>query len=82
MRKIALCLFLLSIGPASAQNGPSVVELQRAISVLQGQRNAAHDQAAQCGVDHMTARDGNAKLKAEIEELKKKIPAENTEPNK
>jgi hypothetical protein len=64
--------FTLLAAPALAQQAPpDPATLQRAITAIQQQRNSALDQAASMQIEAQRLADENAKLKAEIEELKK-----------
>jgi hypothetical protein len=56
---------------ARAQQLPDVATLQRAITILQQRRNAAMDALANCDVQRAALAEEVAKLKAEIEKLKK-----------
>lgn len=67
-----LCAFVV---PACAQQ-PSPDALKTAIGALQQQRNQAMDAVVEMQIQTKTMADENAKLKAEIEDLKKKIPTE------
>ena len=62
-------IFAVLISTAYAQDTST---LQRAISVLQIQRNTAMDVAANAETQLALAREEISKLKAELEELKKK----------
>jgi len=62
---------MLLTTPALAQQ-PDVATLQRAIAVLQSQRNQAMDALANTEVQRAALAEQVEKLKAEIEELKKK----------
>jgi predicted nucleic acid-binding Zn-ribbon protein len=67
-----IILALLVATPAFAQHEPDATTYQRAIAALQQQRNRAMD-------DLVNAEIELAKLRAEIEALKKKLPAESKE---
>jgi predicted nucleic acid-binding Zn-ribbon protein len=62
--------------PALAQKPPDMATLQRAIGVLQQQRNQAMDALANAEVQRSALADQVEKLKAEIEELKKRAAVE------
>jgi hypothetical protein len=66
----ALCLFVAT--PALAQQAPDAAFLQRAITVLQGQRNQAMDAQAVAAAQVATLTDHLAKAKARIMELEPK----------
>jgi hypothetical protein len=73
-----ILFFGLLSSPAFAQ-APQLVDsafMQKAINVLQQQRNNALDQRAASEAKAAQLLEENAKLKAENEELKKKIPAD------
>ena len=76
MIRILVALAVLSFTtPTFAQNGgpaPDPASLQKAIAVLQQQRNAAMDQAAGVQVEAQRLAEENAKLKAQIEDMQKK----------
>ena len=73
-RIISLCAWLLLVVPVSAQQQLQVDmdTMQKAAAVLQNQRNAAMDSAANAEVKAARLADENARLKAEIEAMKKK----------
>lgn len=75
IRALAVALLLLA-SPALAQQQPDPAAMQKAIQALQAQRNAALDQAAGAQVQAATLAEENTKLKAQIEELKKKAAAD------
>jgi hypothetical protein len=60
--------------PAYAQQQPDPVLMQKAIGVLQQQRNAGLDAAASAEARAAMLADENAKLKKQIEDLAKKEP--------
>lgn len=66
----ALVVILALVTPAFAQQ-PDPATMQKAITVLQQQRNSAMDQAASAQTEAMRLADEVAKLKAEIAELQK-----------
>lgn len=66
----ALVVILALVTPAFAQQ-PDPATMQKAITVLQQQRNSAMDQAASAQTEAMRLVDEVAKLKAEIAELQK-----------
>lgn len=71
MQFLAAILLLVVFNAASAQQlDPDF--LQKAISAVQAQRNAALDKAAVMEAQATKLAEENAKLKAEIDELKKK----------
>lgn len=72
MRRYVLAAAVLLSFPAYAQQSqqPDPATLQRAITAIQQQRNAALDQAATFQIEAQRLADENAKLKAEIEALK------------
>lgn len=70
-----IALFLIFItAPAWAEPQTSPTPEQRAIAVLQAQRNVAMDQLANAEMRASAAADELVKLKAELEELKKGAP--------
>jgi len=72
--RIAFLLFIFAT-PALAQQAPlDPATLQRALAAVQQQRNAAMDQTASAQIEAMRLAEEVAKLKAEIEAIKK--PAE------
>jgi len=70
MLRYVIALMLLT-GPALAQV-PDVATLQRAITVLQQQRNHAMDALANTEVQRAALAEQVEKLKADVEELKKR----------
>ena len=84
MIRIAM-LIVMFAAPAFAQQPPDPASLQKAIVVLQQQRNVAMDQAAGVQVEAQRLTEENAKLKAEagdyaklkaeLEDLKKMVTA-------
>lgn len=68
---VAVILFMVMAPAFAQQQPPDPASLQKAIVVLQQQRNNAMDQAAGAQAEAMRLVDENAKLKAEIEALKK-----------
>lgn len=75
MIRFALLLGLI-VSPAMAQQQPTTdaATLQKAISVLQSQRNQAMDALAGAQTSVEMISEENRKLRLEIEELKKKVP--------
>ena len=76
MKTIVIALLLLAV-PARAQQPqmpPDPAFMQKAITALQQQRNDALDRQAGSEAKASQLAEENAKLKAENEELKKKIP--------
>lgn len=71
MKRLSLLLLLIS-SPALAQQQPDTAFMQRAITAIQTQRNAALDQAVllQAKVDGLT--EDLAKAQARIKELEPK----------
>lgn len=74
MRLLVLTIAFLVSVPALAQQQPAVDSafLQKALSAMQAQRNNALDEQVGTVARAAVLADENAKLKAEIEELKKK----------
>lgn len=70
MPRALICLMFLIASPAFAQQS-DIVTLQKAILVLQVQRNQAMDGAANAETQLALAREEIIKLKAELEALKK-----------
>lgn len=70
MIRLALLLTLFANPALAQQAAPDPVTLQRAVSAIQQQRNAALDQAASFQIEVQRLTEENAKLKAEIEALK------------
>ena len=75
MLRLISILIALTISSAWAQQ-PSVDDLRKVVSILQSQRNRAADEVAEANLKIMTLADEVSKLKAELEELKKKAPAD------
>jgi hypothetical protein len=76
MKTIVIALLLLAV-PAHAQQPqlpPDPAFMQKAITALQQQRNDALDRQAGSEAKAAQLAEENAKLKAENEELKKKVP--------
>lgn len=73
-RCLIVSLLLLATPAIAQQQPPDQATMQRAIAAIQAQRNAALDQAASIQVEAQRLADENAKLKAEIEALKKDQP--------
>lgn len=73
MKKIIAVAIFLAASPAFAEQQPDPAFLQRAITALQAQRNAALDQAAahQARADGLA--DELAKAQAKIKELEPKL---------
>lgn len=72
---IRVLAFLLLASPAFAQQAPTdPATLQRAITILQQQRNQALDMQANSEMRAAQLTEENAKLKAELDELRKKQP--------
>jgi len=69
--KVSLILILLS-WPALAQQQPDIAALQRAVAVLQQQRNAAMDALANSEVQRALLAEEIEKLKAKVAELERK----------
>ena len=67
---------LLCAAPALAQVQPDAADMQRIISILQLQRNAAQDQTALANAALQKEREENAALKSENERLKQPAKAE------
>lgn len=74
MKYLAFAFALLATPALAQQAPPDPATLQRAIAAIQAQRNAALDQAASMQIEAQRLADENAKLKAEIEALKKDRP--------
>lgn len=70
MIRIAILIVMLATS-ALAQQPPDPASLQKAIAVLQQQRNAAMDQAAGVQVEAQRLAEENAALKKQIEDLQK-----------
>lgn len=81
IRVIAIVALGLLLTPAAAQQAPDATFMQKAILVLQQQRNAAADREAQAQAQSAVLADENAQLKARIAELEKAAPA-SAEPSK
>lgn len=73
MKRIVILAALLLSGPAFAQQAPQPDPsvLQKVISILQQQRNGAADREAGAMAEVSRLNDENARLKVEIETLKK-----------
>lgn len=77
MKRLALVFVLLASPAVAQQQQPDPAFLQRAITVLQAQRNAALDQAAGAEARVAQIADDLAKAQARIKELEPKAaPAE------
>lgn len=74
-----LCALVL---PAFAQQPPDVATLQKAITVIQAQRNQAYDAQAGAEVRAATLAEENAKLKAQVQELEAKAKKPEAEEKK
>ena len=74
MKRFAIALLFLAT-PALAQQQPDPAAMQKAIAVLQGQRNQALDREATAAVQAAALAEENEKLKSEIAELKKRAEA-------
>ncbi len=74
MKMTILLILTLLAAPALAQQQPDPATLQRAIAAIQAQRNAALDQSASMQIEVQRLADENAKLKAELDALKKPQP--------
>ena len=70
MRGIFIALALIST-PALAEQQPDPAVLQRAIAVLQRQRNQAQDVAASAEIKALTLADELAKAQAKIKRVEK-----------
>lgn len=68
--RVLLTIALFCSTTLAQQPPPDPATLQRAIAVIQQQRNQALDQAASMQIEAQRLADENTKLKAEIEKLK------------
>lgn len=77
IRKILIAATLMAAVAAYAQQQPDPAVMQRAMNVLQAQRNQAFDQAATAEVRAAGLADDLAKAQARIKELEPKaeVPA-------
>jgi cell shape-determining protein MreC len=75
MIRSAIIILFLSVSTAFAQQQPDPSSLQKAIQIVQAQRNRALDEAAENALRAASLAEENSKLKAEIEQLKKLIEA-------
>jgi predicted nucleic acid-binding Zn-ribbon protein len=73
MRVVLILLGLMVCASAVAQQQPDVSALQKAIAVLQSQRNQAMDALASAEVQRATLAEEIEKLKARIAELEKPV---------
>lgn len=83
MRPLLASLALaFAISTALAQQPPDIATLQKAIAVIQQQRNQAFDAQAGAEVRAATLAEENARLKAQVQELeaKAKPPSEPPKP--
>lgn len=72
MKRLIIALLLIaSPALAQTQQQPNPATMQKAINILQGQRNSAMDQLASAQLQVSNLTDENTDLKAQIEELKK-----------
>lgn len=71
MKRLVLALVLLSTPVFAQQQQADVNTLQKALAVLQQQRNNAMDALASATTQATMLQEENNKLKAEIEEMKK-----------
>jgi predicted nucleic acid-binding Zn-ribbon protein len=71
MKVLVLLLSLLATPALAQQQTPDPATLQRAISAIQAQRNAALDQAASMQVEAQRLADENAGLKSALEAMRK-----------
>lgn len=65
--------------PAFAQQPPDIPTLQKAIAVMQAQRNQAFDAQAGAEVRAATLAEENARLKAQVQALEAKAPKDKPE---
>lgn len=72
MKKLILFLFLVTTPVLAQQKVPDSAFMQRAMAVLQGQRNQALDQAADAGIRIAELTEELAKANARIKELESK----------
>lgn len=70
-RALLFILLLIATTPTVAQQQPDLATLQRAIAVLQQQRNQAMDAVANLEVQRALLAEEVERLKVEIEKLKK-----------
>ena len=75
MKKIIVIAGLLASTSAFAQQQPDPAVMQRALNVLQAQRNQAMDSAAIAEARAVGLADDLAKAQAKIKELEPKAPA-------
>lgn len=73
--KALLALLVSSAFAQQPQQPPDPAFMQKAIGAMQQQRNQAYDQAAIAEARAAQLADEVAKLKAELDELKKTTPA-------
>jgi hypothetical protein len=66
--------WLIAPGHAQQQSPPDPIILQKALAAVVKQRNDANNKAADMEAMWSQQLDENAKLRAELEELKKKTP--------
>lgn len=74
MKAFLVSAFVVLSVPALAQ-APDVAQLQKAIGILQTQRNNAADAQVSSEIRVATVTEENAKLKAENEEFRKQLEA-------
>jgi hypothetical protein len=72
---VAMGVALLASAPAFSQQQPEVATLQRAINILQMQRNQASDQTVAAELRASGLADDLAKAQARIKELEEKEKA-------
>lgn len=75
MKRLLILTALLLASPATAQT-PDPAFLQKAVAVLQQQRNAAMDGQAQAQTQAAMLADDVEKLKARVKELEKSLSSE------
>lgn len=83
MKRLTACLVALALcGPAVAEEQPDAATLQKALTLVQAQRNRALDAQLNAEVSAALFADENAKLKARVKELEAPVPAKDTQPAK
>ena len=55
---------------------PSIDDMRKIVSIIQSQRNRAADEVAEANLKIMTLTEDLAKARAELEDLKKKVPTD------
>lgn len=77
IRALVVATLLAAASPALAQQ-PDAATMQKAVSIIQAQRNQALDAQVGAEIRASTLADENAKLKARVQELEARLPKDAT----